>query len=148
MPALRPIAATLAVALTLLLAPVTAHARSPSPMVDKINKVRRAHGLAPMRYSRSLSRSSSRFVHHLASTQRFAHSSSIRASNRFSQLGEVLALMRGWEVRRALTLAYWLQSWSHRAVIMNPGFRYVGAARARGHYAGSPMLFWTVQFGR
>lgn len=148
MPALRRVAAILGVVLAVLLAPAASKARNPSPMVTKINKVRVAHGLAPMRYSRSLSRSSSRFVHYLARTQRFAHSSSIRASGRFSQLGEVLALMRGWEVRRTLTLVYWLQSWSHRAVILNPSFRYVGAARARGHYAGSPMLFWTVQFGR
>lgn len=149
MPASRPVAAIVAVALTLLLAPAAANARkSPSPMIDKINEVREAHGLAPMRYSRSLSRSSARFAHHLADTQRFAHSSRIKASGRFSQLGEILALMRGWEVQRSATLAYWLQSWSHRAVILNPAFRYVGAARAPGYYAGSPTLFWTVQFGR
>lgn len=148
MPALRRVAAILAVASTLVFASAVAEARNPSPMVTKINDVRKAYGLSPMRYSRSLSRSSSRFVHYLARTQQFAHSSRILASGRFSQLGEVLALTRGWQVRRTLALAYWLQSWSHRAVILNPSFRYIGAARAGGHFAGSPMLFWTVQVGR
>jgi len=149
MSAHRPAAAILAVALTLMLAPAAVEARkSPSPMVDKINATREAHGLAPMRYSTTLSRSSSRFARYLARTQQFRHGSRISASSRFSVLGEILALMRGWEIRRSLTLAYWLRSWSHRMVVLNGTYRYVGAARVRGYYAGSPMMFWTVQFGR
>lgn len=149
MSALRPIAAIVAVACTLLLAPAAAQARkSPSPMVDKINRARLANGIRPMRYSSSLSGSSSRFARHLAASQRFAHSSRIRASGRFSRLGEILALMRGWDVQRDLTLAYWLNSPSHRAVLLSPAFRYVGAARTSGYFAGSPVMFWAVQFGR
>lgn len=149
MPALRPAAAILAVLFAFLAASTAAEARkSPSPMVDKINEVRRAHGLRPARYSRSLSRSSSSYVRYLARTQRFAHGSRITASNRFSQLGEVLALMRGWQVQRQLTLSYWLGSPTHRAVLLSPAFRHVGAARTRGHFEGAPMVFWTVQFGR
>ena len=149
MSALRRAAVCLCLGCALALAATGADANaSPSPMVDKINKVRDAYGLPRMRYSRSLSRSSARFANHLAETQVFAHASRIRASNRFSQLGEILALMAGWEVRRSLTMAYWLRSWSHRAVLLNPSFRYVGAARAPGYFAGSPTLFWTVQFGR
>lgn len=149
MSALRPVAAIVAVAFTLLLSPVAAQAgKSPSPMVNKINKVRTGYGLRPMHYSRSLSGSSSRFARHLARTRQFAHGSHISASARFSRLGEVLALMRGWQVQRALTLAYWLQSPAHRAVMLSPGFRYVGAARARAHFGGNRVLVWTVQFGR
>ncbi len=149
MSALRPIAAILAVACTLLLAPVAAEARkSPSPMVDKINKARLANGVRPMRYSRLLSGSSSKYARYLAGTQRFAHSSRIRASGHFSRLGEILALMGGWEVQRELTLAYWLNSPSHRSVLLSPAFRYVGAARTRGYWQGYPVLFWAVQFGR
>ena len=149
MSALRPVAAILAVAFVFLLAPVAAEARkSPSLMVDKINEVRRAQGLAPMRYSSSLSRSSRRFARYLARTDQFTHGARISASNRFSRLGEVLALMRGWQVQRDLTLAYWLYSWSHRAVLLNPGYRYVGAARVNGYFKEIPMMFWTVQVGR
>lgn len=149
MPAFRPVAATLAVSLTFLLAPASGEARkSPSPMVDKINKVRRAHGIRGLRYSPSLSGSSSAFAHYLASTQRFAHGSRIHASRRFSQLGEILALMRGWKVRRNPPLRYWLQSPGHRAVLLSPAFRYIGAARSRGTFGGTRSLVWTVQFGR
>ena len=69
MPALRPVAAMLAAASVSAFAPVSAQARtSPSPMVDKINHVRQAYGVPPVRYSRSLSGSSSRFARYLART--------------------------------------------------------------------------------
>lgn len=149
MPALRPVAVMPAVACALLAAPTAGEARrSPSPMVDRINEVRSAHGLRPARYSRSLSASSARFARHLARTQRFTHASRIVANGRFSSVGEVLALMRGWEVRRAVTLAYWLRSPSHRAVLLSPTFRYVGAARVRGRFGSTRTMFWTVQLGR
>ena len=149
MPALRPMAAMLAAASVSAFAPVSAQARtSPSPMVDKINHVRQAYGVPPVRYSRSLSGSSSRFARYLARTQRFAHGSPIHASGRFSRLGEILALMRGWKIQRDLTLWYWMNSPSHRSVLLSPNFSYIGAARVPGYFAGSPTVFWTVQFGR
>jgi uncharacterized protein YkwD len=145
----RHVAAILAVAFAMLFAPPAgAASKSPSPMVDKINEVRRAHGLRPARYSRSLSGSSAWFARQLARTQRFTHGARIGGSSRFSTLGEVLALMHGWKIRRSRTLAYWLTSPSHRAVLLSPAFRYVGAARARGYFFGSRTMFWTVQLGR
>ena len=149
MPARRHVAAILAVAFAMLWAPAAGAARnSPSPMVDKINEVRRAHGLRPARYSPALSWSSARFARYLARTQQFTHGSGIARSSRFSRLGEVLALMHGWKIRRSQTLAYWLTSPSHRAALLGPAFRYVGAARVRGHFGGSRATFWTVQLGR
>lgn len=148
MSGVRVVAACLAVGCAVLL-PSTADARrSPSPMVNQINKVRKAHGVSPARYSRSLSVSSSRFSRYLVRTQRFAHGPRIMASARFSKLGEILALMRGSKIRTRETLASWLRSPSHRAVILSPDFRYVGAARTRGRFNGSPALVWAVQFGR
>lgn len=148
MPVARAAAASLAVVCAFLLPAEVEARKSRSPMVDKINKVRKAHGVRPARYSGSLSRSSSRFARYIARTHRFTHGSRIMASGGFSELGEVLALTRGWEVRRSRTLAYWLQSRRHRAVLLSPAFRYVGAARTRGHFGGSPTLVWAVQFGR
>lgn len=117
-------------------------------MVDEINKVRAAHGLRGLRYSRSLARSSSRFSRHVLRTDRFAHASRIRASRRFSDLGEVLALSAGWKALRKRTLGLWLGSPSHRGVLMRPSARYIGAARARGRFGGNRALVWTVQVGR
>jgi uncharacterized protein YkwD len=117
-------------------------------MVDKINKVRGSHGLRALRYSRSLARSSSRYSRHVLRTDRFAHASRIRASRRFSRLGEILALSSGWKIRRKRTLRLWLGSPGHRAVLLSSSFRYVGAARVRGRFGGWRAMVWTVQFGR
>lgn len=147
MPALRPAAACLACALALSTTSAPANA-SPSPMVDKINQVRAAHGMRPLRYSRSLARSSSRYSRHMLRTDRFAHASRIMASRRFSRLGEILALSPGWKVRRKRTLRLWLGSAGHRTVLLSSSFRYIGAARVRGRFGGSRAMVWTVQFGR
>lgn len=149
MPALRLAAACLALACALVL-PTTSSAASasPSPMVEKINQVRSAHGKRALRYSRSLARSSSRFARYLMLTDRFAHAARIMASGRFARLGEVLALSHGWKIRRTRTLGNWLRSPGHRAVLLSPSFRYVGAAHVRGRFGGMRAVVWTVQLGR
>ena len=149
MPALRPAAACLALACVLVLSTTSSEASaSPSPMVDKINQVRAAHGMRALRYSRSLARSSSTFARYVVRTDHFAHAGRIMASARFSRLGEVLALTQGWKIRRTRTLGNWLRSPGHRAVLLSPSFRYVGAARVRGRVWGSRAVVWTVQLGR
>jgi uncharacterized protein YkwD len=117
-------------------------------MVDQINGVREAHGVPPVHYSRSLAGSSSSFGRYLVRTHQFTHARRIMASHRFAKLGEILALTFGWDVRRNDTLGDWMHSPRHRAVLLSPAFRYVGAARVRGDFDGSRALFWTVQFGR
>ncbi len=149
MPAFRPIAAILAVACTFLLGTAASHARKPpSPMVDKINEVREAHGVSPVRYSPSLDRSSSRFARYLARTRQFGHGSPIWASRHFSRLGEILALVQGAKIRRGQTLSSWMYSPSHRAVVLNPAYRYVGSGWARRGAKGARAVVWTVHFGR
>ena len=149
MPASRRAAACLALACAVVLSTTSSQAgASPSPMVDKINKVRAAYGLPALRYSRSLARSSSLFSRHVLRTGRFAHASRIWASRRFSSVGEILALNSGWRVRRKRTLRLWLGSLGHRNVLMSPAYRYIGAARAHGLLGVNPATVWTVQFGR
>ena len=149
MPASRRAAACLALACAVVLSTTSSQAgASPSPMVDKINEVRAAHGLHALRYSRSLARSSSLFSRHVLRTDRFAHASRIWASRRFSKVGEVLGLNPGWKIRRKRTLWLWLGSPGHRNVLMSRSYRYIGAARAHGLLGVSPATVWTVQFGR
>ena len=148
MAVLRTAAVCLLLACALVLSTTSPNAKaSPSPMVDKINKVRAAHGMRALRYSGSLARSSSRYSRHVLRTDRFAHASRIMASRRFSRLGEILALSAGWKVRRKQTLRQWLGSAGHRTVLLSPDFRYVGAARVRGRFAANRAMVWTVQFG-
>jgi uncharacterized protein YkwD len=148
MPVRVSAAAVVTVAIFLCLPAAGQARRSPSPMIEEINRARAKHGVRRVRYSRSLSRSSRRYARHLARTHQFTHASRIVASRRFSRLGEILALMRGHTPRRRGTVRRWLSSSSHRAVLLSPEFRYVGAGRAHAHFNGRPSTVWTVQFGR
>ena len=149
MSAIRRAAAGLAVTWALLFGAAAAQAHpSPSPMVDQINQVRTASGLRSLHYSPDLSRSSSRYAHGLIRTGSFAHAPRIRASSRFSKLGEVLALTPAWQINRTRTIISWLFSRSHRAVLLSPSFRHIGAARVQGYLAGRQVVLWAVQFGK
>jgi uncharacterized protein YkwD len=143
----RPLVACALAACALLVAAGSAAAQ-PSPMVTKINQFRRAHGLRALVYSRPLSRASYRYAGLLARVGRFAHSGETAETAHFSSLGEILAWHQGWELRRDATIGAWELSPTHRAVLLNPRFRYVGAGRARGQLARSPATVWVVRFGR
>lgn len=122
---------------------------SPSPMVDMINTVRAQHGLKKLRYSRSLSRSSGRYARYMVSRQHFSHASRIKASSRFSKLGEILARTPGPVPNWWQTLYEWLASPSHRAVLLSRRFSLIGAGRARNWaYGDQAAVVWAVQFGR
>ena len=142
------LAAALAVALMLAPTSMTAAAGAANPMVDKINQTRAAHGLPPLRESASLTRSSQRYGHTLMRANRFGHSSRIRASGRFRRLGEILALHRGWKLRRAYTVRAWLNSPPHRSVILSRSFRYVGAWAVKGKMGRGRSTVWVAHFGR
>ena len=147
--ALRAAAVALATTCALAFGATSAGARpSPSPMVDQINQIRMWYGLHSLRYSPTLSRSSSRYVRYLMRTNQFAHTSRIRASSRFSKLGEVLAVTPSWEINRTRTLVYWLWSPSHRAVLLSRSFRHIGTARVHGYLAGRQAVLWAVQVGQ
>ncbi len=134
-------------ALLVLMVPAVAEAARPSPLVAKVNDLRRAHGLPSLRQSPSLTRSSSRYANHMIRANRFGHASRIWASSRFRRLGEVLGLTRGWRVRRARVVRKWRRSPLHRALLLGRSFRYVGAGRARGRIGGRRVTVWVVQLG-
>ncbi len=127
-------------------APTPAMAKTP-PMVEKINSVRAAHGLEPLRASPYLRRSSRRWGTYLINTGQFGHLG-VRASRRFPYVGEVLSYHGGWRPRRSATVRGWLESPGHRAALLSPSFDSVGAAFARGRIGGRRTTIWVVQFGR
>jgi len=128
--------------------PNVAPASASPPIVNKINKARRAHGLPALRYSRSLGRSSARFAHHLMAIDYFGHASRIRASGRFSALGECLARQWGWRLRPSRMVRGWMRSPVHRMILLSRRFNRVGAAPARGTFRGRRATFWVAQVGR
>ena len=138
-----------AVAVALALGPSASvdAAQPPSRMVEKINEVRERHGLHALRYSPSLGVSSSRYAQHLIAIDRFAHASRIWASPRFSRVGEVLSLVSGRRPGMSATVRRWLRSPTHRAVILNRRFGYVGVGSARGKFRGRLATVWVAQVG-
>jgi len=131
--------------------PATAHAGPSSAerlMVKQINQARNAYGVPSLRRSGSLARSAHRFGRYLLRTDRFGHTSPIRASRRFRRLGEVLAYHWGYRARIRATVRRWMLSPGHRSAILSPRFRYVGVGKVRGRFSRSRATTWVVQLGR
>ena len=129
-------------------APAVAARSAEDQMLAKINSYRASHGLPKVRKSKSLTRSAERYSWKQMRGGYFGHANRIQASSKYRRLGEILAWSRGTHARVNNTFRMWLNSGGHRAVIMDRGFRYVGAGRASGNFRGGKATIWTVQFGQ
>ena len=136
-----------ALAACLLVPAAPATASPESQMLAKINSYRANHGLPKVRKSKSLTRSAERYSWKQMRSGYFGHSNRIQASSKYRRLGEILAWSSGTAARVRNTFRMWLNSGGHRAVIVDPGFRYVGAGRASGNFRGGKATIWTVHFG-
>ncbi len=116
-------------------------------MVAAINKARAKYGLPALRHAPTLSRSSTVFAQQLMANNVFGHDSRIHASRRFRRLGEVLSISRGRRLRPRLAVRGWLGSPSHRFLLLDRNFRFVGAGPARGRFSGRRAAMWVAQFG-
>lgn len=146
--ALPPRAAALAALLLLILAGLLAGAPSASAagpgvdarernVVERINAVRRAHGLRPLALRRSVSVIADRHARRQAQrrvlTHQFAGGPSVaqrlRSAGRRS--GEVV-YFAGGGARSATIVRAWMDSPGHRAVLLSRGFSGAGVAIRRG----------------
>jgi uncharacterized protein YkwD len=116
-------------------------------MLHALNAVRAQHGLAPFHGSPSLHRSASAYARWMLRAEYFGHRGRIRASGRFARLGEALAWHSGRDARVSRTVRGWMQSAPHRALILHPGFRWLGAGIARGRLSGRRATTWVLHFG-
>ncbi|HEV2875177.1 MAG TPA: CAP domain-containing protein [Thermoleophilaceae bacterium] len=112
-------------------------------MLGAVNAARTPHGLAPFRGSPSLHSSASAYARWMLRSGHFGHVGRIRASGRFSMLGEVLAWHSGRRPQVLATVRRWMGSPPHRALILHPGFRWLGAGMARG----GGTTAWVLHFG-
>jgi uncharacterized protein YkwD len=119
----------------------------PQRMLAAVNEVRAQHGLPPYRGSDTLHRSARRYARWMIRADYFGHVDRIRASSRYSQLGENLAWHSGSRPRVGHTVRAWMRSPTHRALILHPGFRWLGAGAARGRIGGSRGVVWVLHFG-
>jgi uncharacterized protein YkwD len=146
----RRVAAPLVAGGLLLLAgPTVATAASPAQraMVAKVNTVRAAHGLKPLKGTPALHRSTRRYAAWMLRHDYFGHLRRIRASSRFGLLGENLAWHSGGRPRVGWTVRAWLGSPGHRALLLHPRFRWLGAGMARGTMGSHRATAWVLHFG-
>ncbi len=129
--------------------PASARASTPAEqrMVKKVNAVRAGHGLPRVRASRPLGSSAGRYARWMLRADYFGHLSRIRASSRYSTLGENLAWHTYRRPRVGYTMRSWLHSPPHRGLILSSGFRWVGAGVARGRLNGRAGTTWVLHFG-
>jgi uncharacterized protein YkwD len=146
----RRVAALLVAGGLLLLAGTTAaHAASPAQqaMVKQVNSVRAAHGLRALRPVPALHRSASRYAAWMLRHDYFGHQRRIRASSHFGLLGENLAWHSGGRPRVGWTVRAWLGSPGHRALLLHPRFRWLGAGMAHGRLGARRATAWVLHFG-
>jgi uncharacterized protein YkwD len=116
-------------------------------MVSAVNQVRAQHGLTALAGSSTLHRSARRYARWMLRAEYFGHLERIRASSRYSMLGENLAWHSGRRPRVASTVRRWMASPPHRALILHPGFRWLGAGPAHGTLGGRRVTAWVLHFG-
>jgi uncharacterized protein YkwD len=135
----------LLIAALLPAAPAAANAQRDA--IDQLNKIRRAHHLRPLKPSRSLHHSSTRYARHIVSTGYFGHESRIAVSSAFGRAGETLEMHSGWAPDPGLAIQGWMNSPSHRAVLLSSQFRWVGMGIAKGRNSNGPYTVWVAHVG-
>jgi uncharacterized protein YkwD len=143
----RRIPALLACAVTagaLLLPSSAAAGGAEQEAIEALNDVRRANGLAPLRESGSLNNSSGDYARKMLRHDFFGHGPSIDVAGRFRSAGETLAYHTGWNAQPRRTVMRWMNSPGHRAVLLSPGFRWVGMGLARGRLGSSVVTTWVA----
>jgi uncharacterized protein YkwD len=130
----------------LLPSPATA-APAEQEAIEALNEVRRAHGLSPLRESGALNGSSGAYARRMLRFDFFGHGPSIDVAGGFRSAGETLAYHNGWNAQPRRTVRRWMNSPPHRAVLLSPGFRWVGMGVARGRLGGGVATTWVAHVG-
>lgn len=124
-----------------------------------VNWIRARNGLAQVRESEQLDRSSGLRAGAIRRCGQFSHTPCgqafvqpfVRAGylKRSGLVGENLAWGGSSLGSPRATLASWLASPPHRANLLRPGWRDFGLVLARGRLFGNPdVSLWVLQFGR
>ena len=126
---------------------IRARAAAVDAMIQKINEVRASHGLRPLIPSASLESSSQRFAADLMAEDALQHRARPSTSAAYRSAGEVLAMHAGSQDRVGSTVASWMRSPSHRAVLLTQSMREIGAGVAHGRFGRSRAVIWVAQVG-
>jgi uncharacterized protein YkwD len=104
-----------------------------------INKARADRGLKPVRLDLRLFRAARHHSRDMIKRSYFAHGATTERLSRYVHagvIGETLAWGSGSYASPASTVDSWLQSPPHRALLLDPDFRYVGVGSRGGPFQG------------
>ena len=155
---MRPVALVLCTLTTLLVLSFSAAApaaQAGGPRIDSgeraviraINRARASHGLRRLRAGRRLARAADAHSRNMLRSDFFAHGSfvqRVRRYVRYRSIGETLAMTTRCSARRVVRM--WLNSPSHRAVLLSGRFRRVGVGRRVGRLGSSRACLVTADF--
>ncbi len=134
---------------SLMLLPASAVAASPEElMTAALNEAREGLGRPALSVSPALTASAEDYAATLGRRGTFAHGSPLAVGGDFEQKGEILALRGGDRPAVAPTVRAWLASSGHRAILLDPDYRWVGVGRAQGRFNGRSATVWVAHFGR
>jgi uncharacterized protein YkwD len=132
---------------------------SPAAIVKRINDVRHAHGLRPLKIATSLGRAATQHARSMARKGYFSHSgpdgsspgTRIRRLYSGSTVGETL-LWRSPGVSAAEAVRLWLASPPHRQILLHAAFTEIGvgvvrAPNAPGAFRGLDVTIVVADFG-
>ncbi len=136
-----------------------AHTPARKLLVRRINHVRANHGLKPVNASRTLHRAAIRHSDDMIWRDYFSHTSPAGSTmtDRILKTGYVSGyswvagetLAWGWGTQKGArsTVRAWMHSPEHRAILLSPKYRAIGAARACGSFLGYPgACVWTADW--
>ncbi|MFN8130776.1 MAG: CAP domain-containing protein [Solirubrobacteraceae bacterium] len=111
-------------------------------MVGAINRLRARHGLGALAASVPLARGAGAHSRSMVRYGYIGHARKIRPAG-FRLAGEIIEWHDAPRARVALALRMWMHSATHRRLLLDGRFRYVGAGTATGRH----WRIWTVRFG-
>jgi uncharacterized protein YkwD len=116
-------------------------------MVRSINNIRHAYGLSRLRPAFSLFVSAKLYSHRMMRADYFAHMSRIPVAPRWRTAGETLEWHSSWRLAPRQTVRRWMNSPSHRAVLLSSRFSSIGVGRTRGRYGSTAATMWVAHVG-
>ena len=125
-------------------------------IVRAINRQRGKHGLSKLRSSRRLARAADYHSWEMLDADYFAHESRdggpfaarVRRYANHRSLGETLAMVGGCGPKAARRIVrMWMNSPSHRAILLSSSFKRVGLGKRIGDLRGDRACLVTADFG-
>jgi uncharacterized protein YkwD len=124
-------------------------------IVSAVNEQRAAHGLDPVKPTRSLARAADFHTREMLSADYFAHTSRdggafeqrVRRFAGFRSVGETLAWVTNCRRGGARTVVdMWMNSSGHRAILLSSTFRRIGVGKRTGSLGSQRACVVTANF--